>query len=66
MEMGNFGDVAPVSQGVGEMRIFYGSGCRVYFVQRGSVVVILLCGGDRSSQNSDINKAKKLVQQLED
>ena len=66
MEMGNFGDVAPVGQGVGEMRIFYGSGYRVYFVQRGSVVVILLCGGDRSSRNSDINKAKKLVQQLED
>jgi putative addiction module killer protein len=66
MEMGNFGDVAPIGQGVGEMRIFYGSGYRVYFVQRGSVVVILLCGGDRSSQNSDINKAKKLVQQLED
>jgi len=66
MEMGNFGDVAPVGQGVSEMRIFYGSGYRVYFVQRGSVVVILLCGGDKSSQNSDINKAKKLVQQLED
>jgi len=66
MEMGNFGDVAPVGQGVSEMRIFYGAGYRVYFVQRGSIVVILLCGGDKSSQTSDINKAKKLVQQLED
>ncbi len=66
MEMGNFGDVAPVGQGVSEMRIFYGAGYRVYFVQRGSIVVILLCGGDKSSQTSDINKAKELVQQLED
>jgi len=66
MEMGNFGDVAPVGQGVSEMRIFYGSGYRVYFVQRGSIVVILLCGGDKSSQTSDINKAKELVKQLED
>lgn len=66
MEMGNFGDVAPVGQGVSEMQIFYGAGYRVYFVQRGSIVVILLCGGDKSSQTSDINEAKKLVQQLED
>jgi putative addiction module killer protein len=66
MEMGNFGDVAPVGQGVSEMRIFYGAGYRVYFVQRGSIVVILLCGGDKSSQTSDINKAKELVKQLED
>jgi putative addiction module killer protein len=66
MEMRNFGDVAPVSQGVSEMRIFYGSGYRVYFVQRGSIVVILLCGGDKSSQTSDINKAKELVKQIED
>jgi putative addiction module killer protein len=66
MEMGNFGDVAPVGQGVSEMLIFYGSGYRVYFVQRGSIVVILLCGGDKSSQTSDINKAKELVKQIED
>jgi putative addiction module killer protein len=66
MEMGNFGDVAPVGQGVSEMRIFYGTGYRVYFVQRGSILVILLCGGDKSTQNSDINKAKELVKQLED
>lgn len=65
MEMGNFGDVAPVGQGVSEMRIFYGAGYRVYFVQRGSVIVILLCGGDKSTQTSDINKAKELVKQLE-
>ena len=66
MEIGNFGDVAPVGQGVSEMRIFYGSGYRVYFVQRGSMVVILLCGGDKSTQTSDVNKAKELVKELED
>jgi putative addiction module killer protein len=66
MEMGNFGDFAPVGQGLSEMRIFYGTGYRVYFVQRGSILVILLCGGDKSTQASDIDKAKKLAQQLED
>ena len=66
MEMGNFGDVAPVGKGVSEMRIFYGTGYRVYFVQRSSILVILLCGGDKSTQTSDINKAKELVKQLED
>ena len=65
MEMGNFGDVAPVRQGVSEMRIFYGTGYRVYFVQRGSILVILLCGGDKNTQTSDINRAKELVKQLE-
>ena len=63
--MGNFGDVAPVGAGVSEFRIHYGPGYRVYFVQRGSVVV-LLSGGAKSSQDSDITQAKELAQQLED
>lgn len=66
LETGNFGDVAPVGEGVSELRIHYGPGYRVYFVQRGPVVVILLSGGDKSSQNSDITKAKELAKQLED
>lgn len=66
MELGNFGDVAPVGEGVSELRIFYGPGYRVYFVQRGSTVVILLSGGDKSTQNSDIVKAKELAKQLEE
>lgn len=64
IEMGNFGDVAPVGQGVSELRINYGPGYRVYFVQQGNVVVILLCGGDKSTQRDDINKAKELSKQL--
>ncbi len=63
--MGNFGDVAPVGGGISELRIFYGPGYRVYFVQRGEVVVILLSGGNKASQKSDIVKAKKIATQLE-
>jgi putative addiction module killer protein len=65
MELGNFGDVAPVGGGVSELRIFYGPGYRVYFTRKHSVVVILLTGGDKSSQKADIANAKKLARQLE-
>lgn len=63
--MGHFGDVVPVGEGVSELRIFYGPGYRVYFVQRGPVVVILLSGGNKSSQREDIAKAKEIARQLE-
>jgi putative addiction module killer protein len=65
VQMGHFGDVAPVGEGVSELRIFYGPGYRVYFVQRGPVFVILLSGGDKSSQREDIATAKEIARQLE-
>jgi putative addiction module killer protein len=63
LELGNPGDVAPVGEGVSELRIHYGPGYRVYIVQRGEEAVILLCGGDKSSQEADIARAKKLAGQ---
>ncbi len=62
---GNPGDVAPVGEGVSEMRIHHGPGYRVYFLQRGKALVILLCGGDKSTQRKDIVWAKKLAEDLE-
>ena len=66
LALGNPGDVASVGSGVSEMRIHYGPGYRVYFAQRGAEVVVLLCGGDKGSQVSDIATAKGLASELED
>jgi len=63
-EDGNFGDCAPVGEGVSEMRIHYGPGYRVYFVQCSLEIVILLAGGDKSTQNQDIKTALALARQL--
>ena len=63
LSLGNPGDVGPVGSGVSEMRIDYGPGYRVYFVRRGDAVVILLCGGDKQSQDRDIARAVALAQE---
>jgi putative addiction module killer protein len=61
LAFGNAGDVKPVGRGISELRIDYGPGYRVYFLRRGSEIIILLCGGDKSRQENDIKMAKRLV-----
>lgn len=61
----NFGDAKPVGDGVLEMRIDYGPGYRLYYALRGNELVLLLIGGDKSSQQRDITRAKKLNQEYE-
>ena len=60
------GDVEPVGEGVSELRIHYGPGYRIYFQKRGHTIVVLLCGGDKSSQDKDIRTAKRLAKDWND
>jgi putative addiction module killer protein len=66
LSLGNPGDVAPVGEGVSELRIHYGPGYRVYYTARGDTLVILLAGGVKKSQQRDIAKAIELARSLED
>lgn len=59
LSLGNLGDYKSIGDGLYELRIDYGSGYRIYFGQIGLVVILLLCGGDKSTQNRDIRKAKE-------
>ena len=61
LSLGNPGDVKPIGRGVSELRIDYGPGYRVYFVQRGPMLIILLAGGDKRTQERDIKKALELA-----
>ena len=63
LALGNPGDVKPVGGGVSEMRIDYGPGYRVYYAQQGPVIAILLCGGDKRTQDTDIARAKEILKQ---
>ena len=64
LAMRNPGDAKPVGNGVSEMRIDYGPGYRVYYLQRGNVLIILLCGGDKSTQDKDIKRALQLATEV--
>jgi len=66
LALGNAGDVAPVGGGISELRIHHGPGYRVYFATRGKTLIVLLCGGDKSTQAKDIKIAKILGADLED
>ena len=63
-ELGNLGDCSSVGGGVMEMRVDYGPGYRVYFARQGDSIVVLLCGGDKRTQQRDIKRAKELMEQL--
>lgn len=64
LALGNPGDVKPVGQGVSELRIHTGPGYRVYFVQRGDILIILLCGGEKDSQDRDIRAALRFAKEI--
>lgn len=64
LSMGNPGDVKPVGKGVSELRIDYGSGYRVYYIQKREILIILLAGGDKSTQEQDIKTALDLAKKL--
>ena len=66
LAVGNPGDVKPVGGGISELRINYGPGYRVYYMTRGKVLIVLLCGGDKSSQDADIKQAKVLADHWKD
>ena len=61
LAFGNPGDVRPVGEGISELRIHHGPGYRVYYVRRGEALILLLCGGDKSTQEKDIDTAKQLA-----
>lgn len=65
-ESGHFGDAKPVRDGVSEMRIDYGPGYRLYFMQRGTVLAVLLAGGDKSTQDADIKSAIRIAREWRD
>ena len=65
LELGLFGDVKPVGEGLSELRVNYGPGYRVYLMQRGEVLIVVLCGGDKSDQVRDIKRAKTMARELE-
>ncbi len=64
VELGNFGDTEPVGDNVSELRFFFGPGYRIYFIQHGDEIIVLLAGGDKSTQSKDIDKALELAKEI--
>ena len=65
-KLGHLGDVKPVGDGISEMRVDVRPGYRLYFARRRELIILLLCGGDKSTQDRDITRAKAMVRDLED
>lgn len=66
LSLGNAGDVQPIGEGLSEMRVDYGPGYRVYYMQRTRILILLLCGGDKRTQQKDIAKARKIAEEWKD
>jgi putative addiction module killer protein len=65
LRRGLFGDVRPVGEGLSELRVDHGPGYRIYFIQRDRTIILLLCGGSKQTQNTDIKRAKQLAELTE-
>lgn len=65
MSFGHFGDHKSINDNLSELRFFFGSGYRIYYTIQNDLIILLLCGGDKSSQNKDIEKAKQILNELE-
>ena len=65
VSLGNLGDVAPIAEGIWEMREHFGSGWRMYYIQRRKKIILMLDGGSKSTQEADIKRVRKLLQTLE-
>lgn len=63
-ELGNFGDVKPVGEGLSEMRVFVGAGYRIYYTQKKDITYLLLMGGNKSTQKQDIAQAKRMAKEM--
>ena len=66
MSLGYFGDHKSINDSISELRFFFGSGYRIYYTIQHDLIILLLCGGDKSFQNKDIEKAKQLLNELEE
>lgn len=64
LRFGNAGDAKPVGEGVSEMRVHHGPGYRIYYKQTGQTIIVILCGGDKSTQSNDIKRAKQMAAEL--